>query len=41
MRISGKTKEDRKREKEAKKEKLIQDKMRGMAIKELEKEGKL
>lgn len=41
MRISGKTAEDIEREKEAKKEKLIRDKQRKMAIKELKKEGKL
>ena len=41
MRISGKTAEDKQKEKEAEKEKLIQAKIREMAIKELEKEGKL
>ena len=41
MRISKKTIKDKQREKDAEKEKLIQAKIREMAIKELEKEGKL
>lgn len=41
MRISEKTKEDLQREKKAEKERLIREKIREIAIKELEKEGKL
>ncbi len=41
MRISEKTAEDIQREKDVEKEKLIQAKSREIAIKELEKEGKL
>jgi len=41
MRISEKTAEDIAREKEAEKEELIREKIREMAIKELEKEGKI
>ena len=41
MRISEKTAKDIEREKEAEKERLILAKQREMAIKELEKEGKL
>ncbi len=41
MRISDKTAEDIERDKEVEKEKMILAKQREMAIKELEKEGKL
>lgn len=41
MRISDKTAKDKQREKEAEKERLIREKMREMAIKELKKDGKL
>ena len=41
MRISEKTNKDKERDKEAEKERMIQAKIREIAIKELEKEGKL